>query len=542
MIKIFKNTQRDYSIRLKKRNILVFVFDNFHNFFAETLSIKIEMRSFVIRVGSCLMACFLIGIIIGYYLSREMLFILSWQVVLISLLVCASVFWGLVLFFSEWLLAPLFYWFRRVSTLPIGKVVGPPADVKRMTEWYFLRDHFAYMRQTIDSQHRELQQKTLESQEAHQLKVDFIKNMSHHLRTPLNSLLGACRLLNEGESSQELQKIAFCNAQDISNLIENLMTLAEIDSAMLRFFPQWVHLNELLDQALKEVAQTMGLSYQKLPLKLSPVLSKKIFYDPNLLRRMISVLTRTCLRSFPKGVQSIHSFVDGKHFVFSVETEERELIQENLDKLLERFPPISVQYLQQYPLLSINLCLVKELAEFCEGSLSITLAHDQGLRLDLRLPLNQEIENTEEAWDLLEEDLKQVESDDPISNKQSYKILIAEDNQENQFIFEQYLKHRPDTNYHIIFASDGVQAVQKVLSEKPDLVMMDIMMPNMDGIKAAKKIKDTPPFQEIPLIAMTSMALAEDRELIEPYVDAYLTKPVMVEALYQTLDHHLKSS
>ncbi len=506
------------------------------------------MRSFITRVSVCLIAFFVVGFIVGsimsHHFSQGGATSWSWQTVSVGLLIMSLVSWVVVYFFCEWLLAPLFYWFRRVSTLPIDKVVGSPSDVKKTTEWYFLRDHFTYMKRTIDSQHRELQQKTLESQEAHQLKIDFIKNMSHHLRTPLNSMIGASRLLYEGESTQELQKIAFCNAQDISGLVESLMTLAEIDSAMLRYSPQWTNFKELIDQALTEVVQTTGLSHQELPLHLSPNLPQRTFYDPDLLVRMVKVLTRTCLRSFPKGVQMIQAWSDENSFAFTLKTEEFE--QDNLDRLLDRFPKISSQYVQQYPLLSVNLSLVKELAEFCGGNLLASSIDHKGLCLELRLPLNHTTADSqqEKQWDLFEEseeDLKQVEIE-PKQLEPHHKILIAEDNRENQFVFAQYLTHRPDQSYEVIFASDGVQALQKVRSEKPDLVMLDMMMPNMGGIETAKKIRADAKFKDIPLIAVTSMASGEDREQIEGYVDAYLSKPVMVEDLYKTLDCYLKAN
>ena len=510
------------------------------------------MRSFILRLGSCLVAFLMIGLLAGQFLTLQEIVHLDWKLFLLIIVGCFSFSIGFAYLFSEWVLAPLFYWFRRASTLPIGKVLGSDSEVKKMTEWYFLRDHFAYMKQTIASQHQELKQKTLESQEAQRLKVDFVRNMSHHLRTPLNNMIGACHLLNEESSNNELQKIAFYNAQDISHLIESLMNLAEMDSAMLRVFPQWGNLQELVHKSIQEVLKTTDFSYQDLPLQLSENLQQQVFIDPILLQRMVSVLTRTCLRSFPQGVQSIHANVDSGSFLFSIETNDIDLSEDNLKHLLDRFPPIGSQYAQQYPLLSVHLCLVKELAEFCDGSLTTAFVGKNGLHLELKLSLNKEVQDSkkeaEEQWGLLEEvekDIEQVEaileSQKDLSNsaKESYRILIAEDNQENRFVFEQYLTHRPDHQYQVIFAADGVQALEKAQSENPDLIMMDIMMPNMGGIEAAKQIKANPKLREIPLIAVTSMASGEDQECIEQYVDAYLSKPVMAESLYQTLDQLL---
>jgi CheY-like chemotaxis protein len=122
----------------------------------------------------------------------------------------------------------------------------------------------------------------------------------------------------------------------------------------------------------------------------------------------------------------------------------------------------------------------------------------------------------------------------------SGRILVIEDNMDNMTLIADVLL---SLNYTVIQAADGEQGVQKAASERPDLILMDLSLPRLDGWKATRQIKSHPDLRQIPIIALTAHAMIGDRErALEAGCDDYLPKPINLRELANTLEKHLKGT
>jgi CheY-like chemotaxis protein/anti-sigma regulatory factor (Ser/Thr protein kinase) len=211
---------------------------------------------------------------------------------------------------------------------------------------------------------------------------------------------------------------------------------------------------------------------------------------------------------------------------------------ENIQKLFQPFIQIDSALNRQYTGTGLGLALVKKLVELHEGTVELTSEVGVGSYFAIALPLNigePAIEALTEH-DLSKESLiGQSQIERPISPL----ILLAEDNKANIASFTSYLEAK---GYRILLATDGQQAIDLTKAEHPDLILMDIQMPVIDGIEAIKLIRLNPDLVNIPIIALTALAMAGDREkCLAAGANEYLPKPIKLKQLDASIQQILSA-
>ncbi|WRH67787.1 MAG: ATP-binding protein [Planktothrix sp. GU0601_MAG3] len=201
---------------------------------------------------------------------------------------------------------------------------------------------------------------------------------------------------------------------------------------------------------------------------------------------------------------------------------------ENIQKLFQPFIQIDSALNRQYNGTGLGLALVKRLVEIHGGNVELTSELGVGSCFAINLPINIGFPAIEEQT---EQDLSgqsqigQSQTEELISPL----ILLAEDNEANIVTFSSYLEAK---GYRILLANDGQQAIDLAKAEHPDLILMDIQMPVMDGLEAIKLIRLDPNLADIPIIALTALAMAGDRErCLAAGANEYLAKPVKLRQL-----------
>ncbi len=568
------------------------------------------MKAFRIRVFLTVVGILITGLLIlGHFVADDTNtgLVLGWMLGVGVIGGIGS--WFLVGWLAEWYLGPLFQLFRKASANKEGRIPDEP-EIRQVPELMFLRDHFNYMASTIHDQSHRLMEKALQTEKAQRIKTDFVRNMSHHLRTPLNTVLGASEVFQQQalpDEQRELAQVIHRGVHDLSQAVTNLLTLSEIDSAMIRTTPVWIDLQPEVEALLETICETVGVTRQRVVLRYGDQAPSQIFYDLRYFKQMLFTFVRILLRfSEKEPLIIVFEQHDENTFACSVQTSELQLTKEELQDVFDRFPKIGTQYNQQYPGLSINLALVQELAEFQGGGIHASRLPGGGCRFVFTLPLqfpaiepavaghsspsmprqpNLEESSLEsinpeellppESRAALQDDEDSMEPEEGFDANQSqdekaeaqavkspqeantnieeqpatkaqpetraWSVLIAEDDTGNQFIFKQYLEHRPGKQYEVRFAKNGHEVMEHVKYKVPDLILMDIMMPQMGGVEATRLLQEDPLTQSIPIVAITSMATGADRETImADAFSGFLSKPVMVEDFYRVLDQFLE--
>jgi CheY-like chemotaxis protein len=211
---------------------------------------------------------------------------------------------------------------------------------------------------------------------------------------------------------------------------------------------------------------------------------------------------------------------------------------ENIQKLFQPFIQIDSALNRQYTGTGLGLALVKRLVELHGGNVELTSEVGVGSCFAINLPININIDSP-----VLEEQTEQnLSEQSQLSQSQTEEIispliLLAEDNEANIATFSSYLKAK---GYRIVLANDGQQAIAQAKANLPNIILMDIQMPVMDGLEAIKQIRLDPNLVDIPIIALTALAMAGDRErCLAAGANEYLAKPIKLRQLNSAIQQIL---
>jgi CheY-like chemotaxis protein len=208
-------------------------------------------------------------------------------------------------------------------------------------------------------------------------------------------------------------------------------------------------------------------------------------------------------------------------------------------KLFQPFVQVDSALNRQYEGTGLGLALVKRIVELHEGDVNLRSELGHGSCFTVRLPYVCDIEESSTPAHLILPDRVQTSaaiasSSSPLTELQIEPlILLAEDNEANISTVSSYLEAK---GYRIIFAKNGEEAIALAKTHQPDLILMDIQMPIMDGLEATKQIRLDPKLVNIPIIALTALAMTGDRDrCLEAGANAYISKPVKLKELNETI-------
>ena len=354
------------------------------------------------------------------------------------------------------------------------------------------------------------------AEESNRLKSAFLANMSHEIRTPLNAIVGFSGILastEEEEEKQEYVSIIENNNTLLLQLISDILDLSKIEAGTLDFKYSNVNLNTLM----KELECGLLLRVKSDAVKLEfvePTEPCIAYTEKNRLSQLMINLVANAIKFTEKG--SIR---------FGYEQRERELYfyvadtgcgipKDKQQNIFGRF--VKLNSFAQGTGLGLSIC--KTLLDHMDGKIGVESEEGQGSTFWFTLPYKPAV-----AVDKV----KKLEDIQPIVvEKGKLTILIAEDNASNYKLFESILKF----DYHLIHAWDGREAVELFREHNPQIVLMDINMPVMDGYEATQEIRKYS--AKVPIIAVTAFAYASDEQkVMESGFDGYMPKPINAKLL-----------
>jgi PAS domain S-box-containing protein len=401
-----------------------------------------------------------------------------------------------------------------------------------------------------------LQLANQELMRATRLKDEFLANMSHELRTPLNSILG----MNEGlqdeifGSINERQLQALKTIENSSThllaLINDILDIAKIEAGQVTLNLAIANIENLCSSSLSFVRQQALTKRIQLISKI-PKNLPEIIIDERRIRQVLINLLNNAVKFTPEGGtvslevsevrldRSTTNLTALTYLKIAVIDTGIGISAENIQKLFQPFIQVDSALNRQYNGTGLGLALVKKLVELHGGNVELTSELGVGSCFAIAFPLNiaKPASRRQSEHDL--------SGQSPTSQIQTERIilpliLLAEDNKANIASFTSYLEAK---GYRILLATDGQQAIDLAQAHHPDLILMDIQMPVMDGIESIKQIRNNPNLVNTPIIALTALAMEGDRErCLEVGANDYLTKPVKLKSLDQMMQTWLNGA
>ncbi len=390
---------------------------------------------------------------------------------------------------------------------------------------------------------------------ATRLKDEFLANMSHELRTPLNAILGMTEGLQEKVfgSINERQLKALQTVERSSNhlleLINDILDIAKVESGQMVLDFNLCNVAHLCQFSLAFIKQQAVKKRIQLETKTQLNLPS-LLIDERRIRQVLINLLSNAVKFTPEGGRitlevsqlspdPVTDDFPPQHFLhIAVIDTGIGISLANIKKLFQPFIQIDSALNRQYEGTGLGLALVKRIVELHGGRVGLTSELGVGSSFTIDLPCTLIPSSPKmtgvELTDIPEIDSSQGEQ----AFTRSPLILIAEDNEANIGTFSSYLNAK---GYRLIIARDGREAVEITKSHQPELILMDIQMPVMDGLEAIRQIRLDSSLAEIPIIALTALAMTGDREkCLEAGANDYLTKPVKLKQLVKIIQQLLK--
>ncbi len=389
----------------------------------------------------------------------------------------------------------------------------------------------------------QLQQTNDELLRATRLKDEFLANMSHELRTPLNAILGITEGLQDqvyGDLNEKQLKVLQTVERSGSHLLElinDILDLAKIEAGQIELDCQPTAINHLCQSSMAFIRQHAMQKHIHLDFKLchNP---PHLLVDERRIRQVLINLLNNAVKFTPEGGQvtlevspatpvpviddrSPQQFLD-----ISVSDTGIGISPENIKRLFQPFIQVDSALNRQYEGTGLGLALVKRIVELHGGIVRLTSELGVGSCFTISLPY---CFSSELARDLNSGNTIVVASPNINATSLPALILIAEDNESNVMTFTSYLEAN---GYRVLWAKNGQEAIALAKSHRPNLILMDIQMPIMDGLAATEQIRLDASLSNIPIIALTALAKESDREkCLAAGVNDYLSKPVKLKEL-----------
>lgn len=353
------------------------------------------------------------------------------------------------------------------------------------------------------------------AEESNRLKSAFLANMSHEIRTPLNAIVGFSGILastEEEEEKQEYVSIIESNNTLLLQLISDILDLSKIEAGTLDFNYSNVEINDLMSDL--ENSCLLKLKSNKVKLEfVAPEEPCCAHIEKNRLSQLIINLVTNAIKFTEQGSIRFGYKRENNELYFYVADTGCGIPQDKQDSIFGRF--VKLNSFAQGTGLGLSIC--RTLVDNMGGKIGVESEMGKGSTFWFTLPYKQ-AETIEKA---VKKEIQTISVE-----KDKLIILVAEDNESNYKLFESILKYE----YHLIHAWDGQEAINLFKEYNPQIVLMDINMPVMDGYEATKEIRNFS--AKVPIIAITAFAFASDEQrVMESGFDGYMPKPINARLL-----------
>jgi len=396
--------------------------------------------------------------------------------------------------------------------------------------------------------HEEERKKAEALAELDKAKTIFFSNISHEFRTPLTLMLGPLEeVLHDPATlpqNRERISVSHRNAMRLLRLVNNLLDFSRIEAGRMKAFYQLTDIAKLttdLASTFRSVIENAGLQFEVA----CDHISQPVYIDKGMWEKIVLNLLSNAFKYTLKGKIGVSLILKDGRVELKVSDTGVGIPKEELPKMFQRFHRVQNVTGRTYEGSGIGLSLVKELVKLHGGEISVTSNVGKGSEFAVSIPTGKKHLSQDQLFDE-ETDVTTLVNDTFIEaaetlianhtvkeirnnrSNHSSTILIVDDNAD----MREYLAAILATSYNVHTAKNGLDALEKLKTDKPSLILTDVMMPVMDGIQLLKQVKDNKDTTKIPVVLLTARAGEESR--IEGYeigADDYLVKPFSAKEL-----------
>lgn len=367
------------------------------------------------------------------------------------------------------------------------------------------------------------------AEQANISKSAFLANMSHEIRTPMNGVLGALQLLERNvtdDSDRDLIDKSLYSARTLLTIINDILDYSKIEAGKLELENVPISIKQIVESISSDLYPVTQSKLLELHIKIAGGFTDNWRGDPVRIRQILLNLASNAVKFTSKGkVEILASQVQmGPRTVleFMVKDTGIGMDQNGIKALFERFEQADSTTTRSFGGTGLGMAIAKNLIDLMGGQIYVTSEQGKGSEFRVMLPLEQ-------GGDEIKVASGRYQGKAPILKGKT--IVIAEDNEINQSIVARMLE---ETQAELVFANDGVEAIEAFQRCSPHLILMDIQMPNLDGIAACRRIKGLDPDTKI--VALTANVMKDDlRRYQQEGFTEHIGKPIDMSVLYQTL-------
>jgi len=378
------------------------------------------------------------------------------------------------------------------------------------------------------------------AEEADRQKTQFLANMSHEIRTPMNAILGFSELMESvvvSKKAKEYLSVIRDSGRSLLDLINDILDLSKIEAGRIDLNIEPVDLNELIQSVIALIAPGATGKGLELSVDVDAGLPKCFFLDRLRVRQILLNLLSNAVKFTREGSVSVQAsgnpHVGGRgqmDLMLSVHDTGVGISKSQQKQIFNAFHQVSTIDESGLSGTGLGLSISERLANLMDGEISVHSAPGKGSTFTVTLRKVQAAPDGASAATAL------VDTEQNFNLLRPSRILVADDNEVNRRLISEMF----DGSHHkILLAEDGEQAIEIAHREKPDVVLMDIRMPKIDGRKALQILRSDTHLPELPVVAVTASSLLNKEKALRKAFDGYLRKPFSKAQLFRELARRL---